>query len=421
MSVEASMSIQKIFNLIQQQELDDAAQINLNANENQMSLTARMILSSRLSQRYNLGVPINNQNSDAVTIDDFTFKGLSYLNQLEQSTIATASKMFHAKNCEFRFLSGIHAMLASLSTFSNPGDAVYAMDYHNGGHFATQYLIQRFGRKCFSLPIDPARQTFDLCQLEMQFKKHQPKLIYFDMGCPRFALPIQDIRNIAGPEAIIIYDASHTLGLIAGGAFQDPLNEGADVLQGNTHKTFPGPPKALMAFRDQKHANMLSTALDHGLISNRHNHHDLALYITIMEMHEFGAEYVKQMLLNAQALAQALSDFGIELIESNGRATQTHILLIKGDSVGGYISACQKLMKANICTNSRYAFREEIIRLGTQEVTRRGMKQADMRIIADFIYKILHKHTQPEKLKSEVKAFNQKFNSIHFSFDNMVV
>ena len=85
--------------------------------------------------------------------------------------------------------------------------------------------------------------------------------------------------------------------------------------------------------------------------------------------------------------------------------------------MGGYLDACKKLMQCNICTNSRRGFGAEVIRVGVQEVTRRGMKEQDMKKIACFFKKILKDNTPIETIKKEVIEFNNQFNRIAYSFD----
>jgi glycine/serine hydroxymethyltransferase len=420
MTLQKSSFIDIFLKKLELQEIEDSQLINLNANENQMSCTARAMLSSRLSDRYNLGTPIEHKFAEIVTIDDFTFKGLKHLYELERLATEVTLELFHSQQSEFRLLSGVHAMIASIISFTEVGDTVYSIDYMNGGHFATHYVINRMGRIPRSMPIDKKDFSIDLNQLAKEFVDRPPKMIYFDMGCPLFPIPIETIRKLAGPETIIVYDASHTLGLIAGGKFQDPLTEGADILQGNTHKTFPGPQKAIINFRTESHAQKICDALNQGLVSNRHNHHDLALYVTIFEMREFGAAYAEQMLLNAQSLANSLTEYDIHLLGKSNEFTQSHLILIEGTSVGGYLDACRKLMQCNIGTNSRRVFGVDAVRIGVQEVTRRGMKEQDMKTIAYFFKKILKDKVSSDKIKSEIIDFNHQFDSIAFSFDATV-
>lgn len=417
MSLPRSSFIKDFMEKIKLQEVEDSQLVNLNANENQMSCTARTMLSSRLSDRYNLGTPNEHKYAEIVTIDDFTFKGLTHIYDVEKLATEVVLELFHSQQCEFRSLSGVHAMLASIITFTEVGDTIYSIDYNNGGHFATHYVINQTGRIARSMSINPKSFTIDLDQLAKQFAEKPPNMIYFDMGCPLFPIPIRKVRELASPETIIVYDASHTLGLIAGGKFQDPLGEGADILQGNTHKTFPGPQKAIINFKSEKHAQKIYDAMNQGLVSNRHNHHDLALFITIFEMREFGKEYVSQMLLNAQSFANSLNEYDISTLGQNGEHTQSHMILIDGDSVGGYLNACRRLMQCNISTNTRCVFGTETVRIGVQEVTRRGMKEHDMKTIAYFFKKILKDKIPIEKIKKEVIDFNNQFNSIAFSFD----
>ena len=105
--------------------------------------------------------------------------------------------------------------------------------------------------------------------------------------------------------ARIMYDGAHVLGLIAGGYFQDPLREGADMLVGSTHKTFPGPQGGIILCRDEL-AGDIDEAVFPGLVSNHHLHHMAGLGIATAEMLEFGREYAGQIIKNAKKLAESL-------------------------------------------------------------------------------------------------------------------
>ena len=134
-------------------------------------------------------------------------------------------------------------------------------------------------------------------------------------------------------------------------------------------------------------------------------------------MQQFGKEYAMQMVKNAQTLASMLKTLGIEVLAEERGFTKSNVLLIRGDSVGGHQAACHKLYDCHIATNSRHGFGEEVIRVGVQEVTRRGMKEEEMETIALFFKKALIEKKSSRELKEEIKSFTKNNQEVHFSFD----
>src|SRR4029077_4573385 len=124
---------------------------------------------------------------------------------------------------------------------------------------------------------------------------------------------LREIREAVGEELIIIYDASHTMGLIMGGQFQAPLAEGANVICANTHKTLPGPQKGMIAFRDADFGRRANDIINGCLYSSPHTASMIALATTILEMKKFGADFAKQIIANSNALAESLADSGYKI------------------------------------------------------------------------------------------------------------
>ncbi|MCH9609311.1 MAG: Fluorothreonine transaldolase [Chlamydiales bacterium] len=404
--------IEKLLTGIEKQEQEDLEILHLTSYDNCLSKRARKLLSSELSQRYQLGTLKSREKTDPVAMGEFLLKGLLHVDQFEYEAHRAATKMFSAHQCDFRPLSGMHAMITSLITFTKHNDTVYSIDCGYGGHFATHHVLKCLGRSSALIPIDDKNFTVNLNALSDAVKKNPPKAVYLDVGCALFPLPLQEIRSIVGPDVLIIYDASHTFGLIAGELFQSPLQEGADILQGNTHKTFPGPQKGMFCFKDPSIAEYGMDLLSTGLISSSHTHHCLALYLTLLEIEQFGKEYAKQMVRNGQRLAKALTEVGIEVLAPDLGFTKSNTLLVKGDSVGGHTEACRKFYESSIATNSRHGFGQEVIRIGVQEVTRRGMKEAEMEEIALLMKKALKTNVQ-----KEVLHLTKNFQTVHYSFD----
>src|SRR2546426_565773 len=155
----------------------------------------------------------------------------------------------------------------------------------------------------------------------------KPKVAAFGQSVFLFPTPLRELRD-AFQEAgcHVWYDGAHVMGLIAGGQFQDPLHEGADVLTGSTHKTLPGPQHGILLSdsEDEKFIKRLQRAVFPGVVSNHHLHAMAALGITLAEFLEFGRDYAAQIVRNAKALAQALHERGIKALAEKHGFTQSH-------------------------------------------------------------------------------------------------
>ena len=143
-----------------------------------------------------------------------------------------------------------------------------------------------------------------------------------------FPHPIKEAREAADEVgATIMYDGAHVLGLIAGGQFQQPLKEGADLMMGSTHKTFPGPQGGII-LSHKENEKVIDEAVFPGVVSNHHLHHLLGLGIATAEMLEFGEAYAKQTIKNAQALGQAMYERGFDVLCEDLGFTQSHQIAV---------------------------------------------------------------------------------------------
>lgn len=219
----------------------------------------------------------------------------------------------------------------------------------------------------------------------------------------------------------------HTsLGLIAGGLFQDPLREGVDVISASTHKTFPGPQHGIILAnpKDNGMARALERGVFPGVTSNHHLHSMAALAITLAEFMEFGKEYSRQIVANSKALGQAFHERGLTVLCADCGFTESHILLLDVLKNGGGEEIAKRLADANIVVNKNMipsdssARRPSGIRLGTQELTRIGMKEKDMVDIAEFFRRIVLKKEDPKKVATDVREFKKNFMKIEFCFQS---
>jgi glycine/serine hydroxymethyltransferase len=408
------MDINTLLNPIREEEVRNGEFLHLTANENQLSKTASSFLNSKIGERYFFN------GGDEFGVSDFGhFTGLGFkgVSNLIEAAKEASKEMLHAADVNLNVLSGVHAMMCSILSTTEPGDTVMTVPLEYGGHFATVGILERIGRKHVFAEYDIAKLKFDADKTGKKFKESGAKAIYLDVSYYLNAHNLREIREAVGDDAIIIYDASHTMGLIMGQTFQSPLTEGADVISANTHKTLPGPHKGMIAFKDMELAKKANGIIDGSLYSTPHMTHLIALSTTILELKAFGKEFAMQIINNSNAIAKAFVDLGYDVRKANtGRYSENHQAHIFIDNKGNYMELYRSLLKNNISTNFEGEELSEgrwFIRIGTAEITRRGMKENDMAIIASLMDRAM----RGEPVKEEVKDFNKNFPNIYYSFD----
>ncbi len=384
--------------------------LHLTANENVISNTARKYLSSELGNRYFLG----SGKKGIVRNKALELLGLEEVDKLVNKAEGSANKILGASLTSFNLLSGINAMTSLMLAISKPNDVIMTLNPDFGGHFITKSIIERIGRKQIVTQhkdngeID-IKKTVDL------LNKNKSKVLYLDSMSVLNRFPLSEIRSMMKNEGRLIFDASHTMGLIMGGQYQSPLKEGADIIVGNSHKTFPGPHKAIIAFKNKNYGKRVMSVINNCLISTVQTSNLIALAITVLEMEKFGKSYAKQIMLNSQKLAKEIESKGYDLIRSsNNSYTYNHQIHISFKNIKDSKTLMDSFYKNNISINViKPGQPNSFIRLGTQEITRRGMKEKDMIKIAEFFDKSIKR----ENIKNEVLRFNKKFKKIHYSFD----
>ena len=405
------MDIKKLLGKIEQEETRNGEFLHLTANETQMSETARKFLGSKISERYYMGAGVDSK----VDLGPFTAIGLPGVADLIAAAEEAVKDMLGAKVVNLNCLSGVHAMMCAILSSTEPGDVVMSVHHDHGGHFATKKILERVGRKQIFASYNLETLSFDVEKIRSDFKTSGAKAFYMDVSYYLNPHNLREIRQALGDEAIIIFDASHTMGLIMGQQFQSPLREGANVICANTHKTLPGPQKGMIAFRDKDFGDKANSIINGCLFSSPHTHHLIALATTLLELKEFGQEYAKQVISNSNSLGDQLANRGYSIRKANtGRWSENHQVHLLTEKIGDYKKLYSQLFDNNIAVNFDNLLKGGMfIRFGIQEITRRGMKKNEMVEIADLIDCSL----QGQKIKERVIKFNSLYKKIHYSFD----
>ncbi len=158
-------------------------------------------------------------------------------------------------------------------------------------------------------------------------EKEAPKFVMFGGSLFLFPHPINELADfLKNYNIVVCYDAAHVAGLIAGGKFQDPLKEGAEIMTLSTHKTLFGPQGGAILSSEQ-YSDQIKKAVFPGNTSNHHLHSVAGKAIAFAEMLEFGKDYAEQVVKNAKMLGQALYEKGLEVFAEDKGFTQSHQLV----------------------------------------------------------------------------------------------
>lgn len=400
--------------LIQAEESRTQKILHMTANENVLSETAGGFLSSPLRSRYLLTSTLKDE---AVAKPLLFSNRLGDVGRVESVVEERLNEILTGVKTDFRPLSGVHAMICAIASLTRPGDTVVSLNPEHGGHFATQNMVTLMGRKSLLLDYNAEGMTPCLDELARIAGECDIQLLFLDDGLPLYPMPFRRMREIVGEKVIIAYDASHSLGLIVGKARPNPIQEGCDIIQANTHKTFPGPHKAIIHFADMKLARTVMNKIDSGLVSTQHTHHLLALYITVLEMCEFGESYARAIVENTNSFSNAMERNGFALEQSPGRKNLSHQVLFHAPDGMCNHQASERLLQSNISTNAKRIFGKDVIRVGLQEVTRLGMGAWEMKELAEIYRDILISDEPDADVAVRLGMMKCRFQKVRYSFD----
>ncbi len=394
--------------------------INLIASENVVSPAVNAAIISDFGHRYAEGWPGKRY-----------YQGTWMFDEVELIGQELVKRLFECSGADISPLSGANANLATLMSLCKSGDKIMSMSLQAGAHITQTDVSSAgiMGLESVYMPFDEGRMNLDTQGCIEAIKTEKPKLVITAGSVYLFPHPVKEISETAHDiGANVMYDGAHVAGLIAGKAFPNPFKEGADVVTFSSHKTFPGPQGAMILTNgtlDEKFAKKLKYSTFPKLISNHHLHHVAGKAIAAAEMLEFGEAYAHQIVKNAKAFGAALDSEGIIVLAKDYGYTESHQVLVDVRELGGGGPAVDTLEKSNIVTSKQllpWDGREDVenpsgIRLGTQEMTRLGMKESEMKEIARFIRRVIIDKEEPSKIAAEVKEFKLPYHTVKYCFD----
>jgi len=332
-----------------------------------------------------------------------------------------ACALFRAEYANVQPLSGSPMNQAVYLGLLEPGDTILAMDLSHGGHLTHGAPVSHMGRlfNFIRYKTVGAKGDIDYAALEETALKEKPKLIV----CGHSSYPrevdyarFQAIADKVG--ALTMADVSHVGGLIAGGVLENPLDHGFDVMTTTTHKSLRGPRGGLILCKS-KHGKAIDASVFPGLQGGPHMNQVAATALTLkLAATDDFKTYARNVLINAQALAQALRDHQVRLITGG---TENHLLVL--DTVASFgidgRKAQEVLDRIDLTTNKQVIpddpnppMRPSGLRLGTPAPTARGMGEADMAIVGRLIASALRlpdDEIHLAGLAAEVQALTARF------------
>jgi len=426
---DPKQSYQQVFRELQQHHEWFNSSIPLIASENVPSLAVREAILSDFGNRYAEGWP-----------GERVYAGCTYIDKVEILCTELARRLFKAEFADVRPISGVCANLSVYTAFTSPGDRILSLSIPSGGHISTGKA--EFGGTAGSVRgLNVEYFPFDIDNMNIDVDKTKQKVADLTQGtAPKLSLamfggsvllfpqPLKELTEFFHDHQITVcFDAAHVLGLIAGGQFQDPLREGADIMTASTHKTLPGPQGGVI-LSWEKFAERIKKSVFPANLSNHHLHHVAGKAIAFTEMMAFGKEYAEQVVMNARALATSLSTRGFKVLGESQGFTRSHIVIADISQYGNGKEIEKRLEGANIILNrnllpydikmGRHFETPGGIRCGTSECTRLGMRESEMDEIADLISQVVVKDVSQQKSRERVTEFRKGFTKIKFCFES---
>lgn len=394
----------EIADIIALEEKRQLEKIELIASENFVSPAVMATMGSVLTNKYAEGYPGKRY-----------YGGCEYVDMAENLAIERAKKLFGADHANVQPHSGAQANTAVYFAVLKPGDTIMGMDLSHGGHLTHGSPVNISGSyfNIVSYGVEKESERIDYDKLRETALREKPKMIVAGASAYPREIDFKIFREIADEiGAYFMVDMAHIAGLVAAGLHQNPV-EYADFVTTTTHKTLRGPRGGMILCKEE-YAAAVNKAIFPGTQGGPLMHVIAAKAVAFKEalMPEF-KEYQKQIIKNAKALSNALQEKGFRIVSGG---TDNHLMLIdlSAQNLTGK-EAETMLDEANVTVNkntipfeTKSPFVTSGIRVGTPASTTRGMKEEEMKEIAEIISLVLIDKNSEEAMK-KVKNLTKKF------------
>ena len=380
--------------------------LELIASENFVSEAVMAAMGSHLTNKYAEGYPGKRY-----------YGGCECEDIVENLARERACRLFGAEHANVQPHSGAQANLAVYFALLNYGDTVLGMNLSHGGHLTHGSPVNMSGKyyNFVAYGVDPETEMIDYDEVRRLALAHKPKMIVAGASAYPRAIDFAKLREIADETgALFMVDMAHIAGLVAAGLHMNPVPY-ADVVTTTTHKTLRGPRGGMILCKEAL-AKQIDKAIFPGTQGGPLMHTIAAKAVCLQEalQPEFKV-YQQQVVKNAGTLASGLMAHGVKLVSGG---TDNHLMLVDLGAEGRTGKEVEALLDAaNITANkntvpgeTRSPFVTSGIRLGTPAVTSRGLKEADMELVAGYIARIIAEgEAAVQEVKEGVLALTEKY------------
>jgi glycine hydroxymethyltransferase len=398
------------FSIIEAERQRQNTTLQLIASENFASPAVLAATGSVLTNKYSEGYPGKRY-----------YGGNRVIDEVEGLARQRACQLFGAEHANVQPHSGANANLAAYMAVLEPGDTVLGMRLDQGGHLTHGSPVNASGRlyNFVGYGVGPSDERIDFEALAALAEKHKPKLLVAGATAYPRVIPPEPLRRVADSVgALLMFDAAHIAGLVAGGVHPNPV-PCSDIVTLTTHKTLRGPRGGAILCREAL-AAAIDKAVFPGLQGGPLEHVIAAKAVAFWEASQPAfAEYAAQVVRNARALAAALAEEGFRVVSGG---TDNHLMLIDLRTFNPELTgkvAQEALDRAGITLNRnqipddpRPPFVTSGLRIGTPAVTTTGMKEPEMADIAHLIARVLAApgdEVEREAVREEVATLCSKF------------
>ncbi len=405
----------QIADLIAAEEKRQASTLELIASENHVSRAVMEAAGSCLTNKYAEGYPGARY-----------YQGCGIYDQVETLAIERAKQMFGCKFANVQPHSGANANLAAFMSLMKPGESFISINLASGGHLSHGMKLNTSAifYKPSHYELDPKTERIDFNSVRAKAHELKPRVVLCGYSAYSRTIDFAEFRKIADEVgAYMMADIAHIAGLVVGGVHPSPFPH-APVVTTTTHKTLRGPRGGLIMTNDEDLAKAINRSVFPGSQGGPLMHIIAAKAVAFGEdlKPEFKT-YAAQVVKNAKALAEAMISKGYRVVSGG---TDNHLMLIdlraRDPNLTG-IEIAQGLEKAGIICNYNGVPNDPRpprvtsgIRLGTPALTTRGLKEADMKSVADFMDRAVNAKDDAGKLegiRGEVAEFAKKFPMPH--------
>jgi glycine hydroxymethyltransferase len=409
--------------------------INLIASEGLKSpaVEQMMCLSQDLESRYAEG-----ENDLKGHVKARHYQGQKYMTKIENYAADLMKDLFGCNWADVRLVSGTHANLATFKGISlaTKNNRMVVLPLSAGAHITHDYS----GLAGRVLGLETINHAYDTSELNINPEKSaaiidaaRPGIVTFGGSVFQFPHPVKELEKVSKETgAYIVYDAAHVLGLIAGGEFQDPFGEGVDFITASTHKTFPGPQGGVVLAncedeRMEKAIKKVQHAVFPLTTSNTHLGRLPALGLAALELKLYGKELAKQTIKNAQAAGRCLFESGVKVLGKKNGFTRSHQIVVDVRDYDGGKKVASDLEEANIILNKNLLPYDNQhnrgdpsgLRIGFQDVTRRGFKKEDIECLCSLMLEVMKGKRKPVEVRKDVIKLRQSFKEIKYCFQSI--